>query len=1360
MKKGFLLYCCLLLLLATYRNDAAYAQSFNCPEIEILGGSDTVRLDCTQSCTTLTATLPDIRQTINGNNAYIVEPVPFSAAQPFTLTNPNTIFVNIDDRYSGIITLPFTFCFYGASYNSLVIGANGTISFNTGYANTNSGFALCNTSNNTHYTLPQPNRPSFPLNAIYALFHDINPAVQNGTKKIEWQVTGTAPCRRIIINWVDISQYDCTNLKSTFQCVLYENTNVIDVFVKEKPVCGRWNCGVAAIGLQNDDGSQSISPPNRNTSVFTITTANSEGWRFIPNGASLLVNNQVSLFDQNNVLIQTVNPAPGSNGVVHANFTAQLCLNGNETSRKFYVKANYMPCSGSTLAVLDSVILQRTTTPYPTANDTTHYCINEPAVPLTAGGTNLLWYTSPSQTQGSATAPTPATSTPGMTTYYVTQTIAGCESGKRPLYVLVTDYTYHTLAAGICQGDSFLFNNTYYKTPVSNIKDTFSRPGRCDSIVTLNLTVTNATTVTVSRQLCSNSLPYTWNGISVTQGGNNAARFTTTGSNGCDSTTILNLTVNPVKRDTVTISICETRLPYSWLGNTVTQGGTGAAQYNGITASGCDSILVLNLRVSDTFLFTESVTVCYSSMPYTWRGITVTQGGNNAATRTYTSSKGCDSTFRLNLDITNAITHTVSDSICETALPYTRNGHTISTPGLHTFTDTFLSTGTNCDSIVTTGIFVKDTLHTTAGITICASQLPYTWNGITLNAGGQNVATYTTSGRNGCDSIVHLNLDVNPVVYHTAGITICQSQLPYTWNGISVTQGGNNVATYTTTSATTNCDSIVTLNLTVINTLRDTVSLTACENGFPFTWNGISVTSGGNNIATYTTTSVSTNCDSIVTLNVSVLDTILTDQAVTICQVQLPFTWNNIVVSTGGNNVARFTTTGSNGCDSTTRLNLAVVNTITYTQTLTICQTQLPYTWNNITVSREGNNVAQFTTQSASGCDSITTLNLNVTNTVQTQDNRSICNNMMPFTWNGITVTQAGQGATVYHTTSVRTGCDSIVTLNLSLKDTFSTVTAADLCYNQLPYRFGSITITQAGTYNSTFTARNGCDSIVRLTVRVSDPPVRLPDTTLYGCGSVTFKNTVYSQSTVLTDTTKNANGCDSSYQSYSITVYPVNNEQLSAAICEGASYRFEGIDYTSDTTFTETFTNSFGCDSQRTFTLVVHPRPALTISTNTDSRICLQDELVLTAAGADAYSWYLDGTFHSNNNPYQTVVYTEQMAIKVTGTNGYNCTDSASIILTGEPCCEIGLPNAFSPNGDGLNDYFGLITPGNPKSYLLNIYDRWGTLVFTTTNVHTQWDGTVKGSPSEMGVYFYYVEYECQNGTSTKEKGDITLIR
>lgn len=1336
------------------------AQSFRCPEIEILGGVDTFQMPCVQSaCTTISAILPDIRQTVDNNNAYIVEPIPFSQAETFNLPNPNTIFLSIDDRYSNIINLPFTFCYWGNSYNSLVIGANGTITFNTNYANSNSGFLMCNNTSNTYYTLPENVRTSFPLNAIYPLFHDIDPSIQNGSKKIEWEIVGTAPCRRIIMNWIEISHYGCNNLRSTFQCVIYENTNVIDVFVKKKPVCATWNCGVALIGVQNSAGTRAVTAPNRNTSVFTVDTANSEAWRFIPNGASLLQNNRVSLYDENFNLIQAIYPPAGSNGVIQANFTSQICITANENYKKYYVKADYIPCSGGSLEVLDSIILISDKPPAPVASDTIRYCRNDVPAPLTATGSNLLWYDSLNQTAGSPTAPTPSTTTPGWDTFYVSQTVNGCESVKKPIYVQVTDYSYHTINEEICEGDSILHNGHYYSTPVSNIRDTIGRANLCDSILTFNLTIKNKSYDTVTVTICDNQLPYTWNSIVVNSGGNNAAQYTTTGSNGCDSITTLHLITNPAKLDTLIITICEDALPYIWNNNTISQGGTAVATYSGMTSLNCDSIVVLNLIVNDTVLLEDNINICYNQLPYNWRGINVNSGGNGVATKTYNTASGCDSIYNLNLTVTNAILNTVQDSACETQLPYTYNGHTINSIGAHTFTDTFTSSTSTCDSIVTADIFINDSVHTTETITICNNELPYSWNSITVNSGGTNVAVFPTLGINGCDSIVSLNLAVNPVVYDTASITVCETQLPYTWNGISVTNGGNNVATYTTASAL-NCDSIVSLNLTVINTVRDTVTLNKCENDFPFQWNNMGIAGGGNNVASYTTISSVTQCDSIVTLNVNVIDTFIVIDSVTICETQLPYIWNNISVNNGGTNVASVSNTAVNGCDSLTQLTLIVRDTIITNETISICETQLPYTWNNISINNGGSNVAQYTTPNTWGCDSTTRLNLNIINTVQALETQYICANALPSTWNGINIYTAGNNVATYTTASVITGCDSIVSLNLILKDTFSSADSIFLCENQTPYRFGSSNITQTGSYATTFTAGNGCDSFATLYVQVSETPFMAPDSTLEGCESIFFRNTRYTQSIILTDTFKGTGLCDSAYQRYILTVYPRHNETIDVAVCEGEEYDFENYIYTSDTTFTDVFKNKHGCDSSRTFTLRVHPNPVVTLTTNLTDKICLQQELILTGSGASSFAWYMNDTFYSNDNPFITVVHTNNIKVDVIGTNTYNCTDTASISIVGQACCELGIPNAFSPNGDGLNDAFGVITPGHFVHFNMRIFNRWGALVFQADEAGTQWDGIYNGQPAEMGVYYYLVEYECINGSKLLEKGDLTLIR
>jgi gliding motility-associated-like protein len=86
-------------------------------------------------------------------------------------------------------------------------------------------------------------------------------------------------------------------------------------------------------------------------------------------------------------------------------------------------------------------------------------------------------------------------------------------------------------------------------------------------------------------------------------------------------------------------------------------------------------------------------------------------------------------------------------------------------------------------------------------------------------------------------------------------------------------------------------------------------------------------------------------------------------------------------------------------------------------------------------------------------------------------------------------------------------------------------------------------------------------------------------------------------------------------------------------------------------------------------------------------------------------------------------------------------------------------IPNAFTPNGDGENDklfVYGAMIQG----ILFRIYDRWGELVFETTNRNEGWDGTFRGKLLDPDVYDYYLQVDCVDGLQNIIKGNITLMR
>ncbi len=402
--------------------------------------------------------------------------------------------------------------------------------------------------------------------------------------------------------------------------------------------------------------------------------------------------------------------------------------------------------------------------------------------------------------------------------------------------------------------------------------------------------------------------------------------------------------IPPCVNDTVpqAVTICSSQLPYTWHGISVPAGGTAVASYTLTNAGGCDSILFLNLTVKPTPTpVTVKDTTCRNTMPFLWNGLTVAAPPTgNTATVTYTvaSANGCDSVVHLQLYIKDTAKITVTKTYCRNMLPAVWNGFTIpatavSNPAFAVFA------GTNqagCDSTVTLNLVVRESYTVHVNDTACRNTLPLTWNGLTVNVpSGSNTTTAVFNGTSsqGCDSIVTLHLFVKETTAATVNQTICSNQLPYLWHGISVTAGGPAAAVFTTPNAA-GCDSVITLNLTVHNTSAFTANKAICSNQLPYTWNGIIVTTGGTGVATFTTPNAA-GCDSIVTLNLTVNNASTGTDLKTICSAALPYLWHGISVTAGGPNAATFTMPNAVNCDSVITLNLTVTPSVIPTVTIT-----------------------------------------------------------------------------------------------------------------------------------------------------------------------------------------------------------------------------------------------------------------------------------------------------------------------------------------------------------------------------------------------------------------------------------------
>ena len=282
-------------------------------------------------CIDLSATYTDSKDTTD----YSILGIPF--APPFPFTGGTQLNIATDDIWGPSFQLPFDFCFYGVNYPSIQVGSNGVLTFTPQTAPGNCPWAFT-------AQIPAAN---FPIrNAIYGVYQDINPSVSTApiVHTINYQVLGTAPCRSFVVNYDNIAQFSCgVNVGlQTSQIVLYETSNIIEVYVQDRTSCTTWNSGSGLIGLQNDLGTIAHVPPGRNTGPWN---AQNEAWRFTPDG---------------NTTVQFSWLRDGV--VVSNNPTVNVCFNQDTNMT---AQAVYTGCGGTVTTKTENILLNITNVDVP-----------------------------------------------------------------------------------------------------------------------------------------------------------------------------------------------------------------------------------------------------------------------------------------------------------------------------------------------------------------------------------------------------------------------------------------------------------------------------------------------------------------------------------------------------------------------------------------------------------------------------------------------------------------------------------------------------------------------------------------------------------------------------------------------------------------------------------------------------------------------------------------------------------------------------------------------------------------------------------------------------------------------------------
>ncbi len=370
---------------------------------------------------------------------------------------------------------------------------------------------------------------------------------------------------------------------------------------------------------------------------------------------------------------------------------------------------------------------------------------------------------------------------------------------------------------------------------------------------------------------------------------------------------------------------------------------------------------------------------------------------------------------------------------------------------------------------------------------------------------------------------------------------------------------------------------------------------------------------------------------------------------------------------------------------------------------------------------------------------------------------------------NGVTGTWSpvlnNMTTTTYTFTPAPGQCATGTSMTIQVKPAPSGTDTVTICYGD-SYTFNGMTYTVSNySATDTFPAAGGCDSIVTLNLTVLAPAASLV-VNLDACDQLTYNNQVYTQSTVLYDTFYSARGCDSLYRETWINIHN-NAKEVVVDTAGCGEVWLNGIRYTGSTVLRDTVQNSFGCDSlYRLFRVKVYQFNMLYTLNPGDpyerERFSIK---ISNEYGTDfeVLRWQPEHLFPIQELKEQYLSLAEAQDISIFGRSKEGCMDSVLIpVRLSAYTKEAAIPNAFSPNGDGLNDVFipKLKLERAYSTFEFRVYNRYGQMVYNTANMNSGWDGTYKGRPLEQGVYYYKISIFFLDGTTKHFNGELTLLR
>ncbi|MBQ0016503.1 MAG: gliding motility-associated C-terminal domain-containing protein [Bacteroidales bacterium] len=565
------------------------------------------------------------------------------------------------------------------------------------------------------------------------------------------------------------------------------------------------------------------------------------------------------------------------------------------------------------------------------------------------------------------------------------------------------------------------------------------------------------------------------------------------GIHGEDSVVKMTLHVRRNSYDTLHEQVLQNQLPHSYWGVTfdMDQADTLLLRSN---KAGCDSLITYALKVwwnRDTLLLQ---TVCENQLPVVWNGVTFNQGYPwpdskfvIRRSKMLTASHGEDSLVHMEVYVNRNTYYSQHDTLVENSLPACIAGYCFYES--HQDTTLVRVNQDGCDSLINYSLWVYHNCRTSLDSMVCENNLPIEWNGVQFGfpepreTGVFDVChDKMFEGAHGEDSLVSMRVHVLRNSYYQQRDTVVQNALPHRFSDWNFDT--DVVDSLLVRPNSVGCDSLITYSLKVWWNRVSTIDHVLCENQMPWEWNGVlfELPDTLNQSPVYLLDTVllvaSHGEDSTVGMRVIVHLNTYYQQHDTVVQNRLPVFFAGVVFRDTQHDTV-LVRRNRMGCDSLIDYSLHVWHNKQIRYDTMVCRNFLPLTWRDSLFTDRA--LKRAILPACHGEDSIIDLNLSVGEVYDILIDTTICSNVS-FNVGGKEYRQRGNYEVMLRT---QESCDSLIRLVLAVNQTFYGLTQDTICEGEV-LRFMDRYYSKTGSYSLRHRTREGCDSILTLDLTVN----------------------------------------------------------------------------------------------------------------------------------------------------------------------------------------------------------------------------------------------------------------------------------